>query len=544
MHMRKLYLVLLLAFCATEMRAAVLVPPVLVLSPENRTGKAEYNWIGLSISRYLTEKLLPLLNVAIVNPESRAAGFESIQIPEGRAISHATMIRLASELKALYVFFGSYELTSDGNLQVAIIPFDASKNAIQRATVVKGGLSEIISLENTIGYSLVREYFADPESLRAQILGRDSNVPLEAYEYLVKSLAQADSQRRLQYLDKALAKYPEYTEARFEKAKTLYAKKDFAGVIKQLSASPSAEYADRFNFLQGMAYQSLGDPIRAAAVFSGLVGKPTLSGAALNNLAVAVAAQGNTDLAAFYLQNAIQADRLDPNFRFNLGVVRMRAGAKDEALSAFAEASRMNPSDWQSQFLLADLLAKSGRADESKTVRELALTYAPQRPPELKDLAVLRLVPIPQGGPAAAEPLPPAASRDEVVRFHLNRGTDFCRRGMWLEATSELKRVLYLNPYNGEARYLLASAYLNLGDLDHAVVEAKMSLWNNETAAAHALLARILSRLGRAAESRQEAERALELDPSNAEARSLLSGVQSSRGGALRPVGSRDDAAA
>ncbi len=520
-------MLIVLTLFAASLSAGVLVPPVLVLTPENRTGKAEFNWIGLSFSIYLSEKLLPLLNVASIPPEARAAGFESIDIPESGAISHATMIRLASELKALYVLSGYYELTTDGNLQITIIPFDTANNSMGHATSVKSKLGEIISMENTIGYNIVKEYFADPDSLKAKILGRDAGVPLEAYEYFIKSFGYSDSQKRLYYLSKATTAFPGYAEAVFERAKILYAKRDFADVIKLLS-SPPLDFADNFAFLQGMAYYSSGDLTQAAAIFTDLIAKPSLSCPAMNNLAAAFSEQNNQQQAAFYLLNAIQLDGSNPALRFNFGIVKQRAGAKDEAISAYKDAARLDPNDWQAQYILADLLAQAGLKEEAQAVHSLAISHAPQHLPDIKDMLRPRLLPIPHGGIPPDETLPSTASRDEVIRFHLERGFDYCRRSLWIEATEELKKVLYLDPYHGEARYMLAKAYFGVGDLDHAMIEAKMSLWSSETAAAHVLLAKILNRLGRQQESQHEAERALELDPSNADVRALLPMKESS----------------
>lgn len=519
--MKRVLVLALLLTAPQALIAAILVPPVLVLPAENRTGKLDYEWIGTSVARYLSSKLLPMLDVAVISPERQAAAFESIDIPASRALTRATMIRLSGELKASFVIFGSYELRGDGDLQVTVTMLDDLHMTMGKSIAVKGKLNELISIENTIGYSVVREYFADAERLRTQILSRDISIPFDAYEYFIKSFAVGDPAKRLSYLQKAIALYPAYGEAVLEEAEILYARGDAAAVIKLL-ANPSPEYADQYGFLRGMAYFSMRDFPHAATAFTALVGKPALSEAALNNLAASCSENGGQDQAAFYLKRALPLASAASTLYFNLGVVNERAGQLDAAIAGFKEVARRNPADWQAQVLLADILTQRGLKEEAQAIEAVAAQRASaQHIPSPAELLKTRLLPLPEATDTFVGETPPAASRAEVIGFHLSRGTAYCEKEMWVEATDELRRVLYLDPYDGQARYLLARSYLELGDLNRALTEAKMSLWSDETPSAHILLSRILTQLGRKEEAQAEAQRALKIDPNNAEARAL-----------------------
>ncbi len=518
--MRYLLVVVLLIAGALRGAAATLVPPVLVLVPENRTGRLEHDWIGISVSRYLSTKLLPMLDVASITPDRRMAGFETMAIPANRAVTRATMLKVAAELKASFVLFGSYETRADGDLQVTVTPLDAVHMTIGKAISVKGKPEELISIENTIGYGLVKEYFTDPDRLRSQILGRDAGVPVAAYEALARSFGITDQEKRLYWLRKAVAARAGYSEAVLEQAQILYMRGDYGAVIKLLS-SPTAEYADKFSFLRGMACYSSRDFAQASEQFATLANKPSFSEAALNNLAATRSEQGDQEQAAFHLKSALPQAVSAASLYFNLGVVSQRAGLTEAAIAAFKESARRDPDDWQAQTLLAHLLAQNGQREESLAVVAIAAKRMPQHPSDPETLLRPRLRPLPEGGESVPREVPPAAARAEVIGFHLERGRILCEKQMWTEAVGELRKVLYLDPYDGNARYLLARAYLGTGDLEHALIEAKMSLWSKESAAAHMLLAQILNQMGRHDEARGEAMRVLQIEPENAEARAF-----------------------
>lgn len=504
--------------------AESLTPPVVVFNPENRTGKLEYAWIGPSVSRYLAVRLLPALGVHAVSLDAREAAFESIDIPDSSAISRATMLRVAETVGAGSILYGAYQLTEAGDLQVSITPIDAAHKTVGRSFSVKGKPEELIFIENTIGYSLAQEYTADAEDLKARLLERDAQVPVTAYEYFIKGLAQEDIEKRIAYVRKATAAAPAFSDAQLELARLLYGRRDLAGALTALR-NPSPEFADRFEFMRGLVLLSNGDTERAATAFTGLIGKPGLTWAALNNLAAVCSATGDNERASFYLENAIGQAPQAGALHFNFGVVSHRAGRTQRAVEALKEAARIDPTDWAAQLLLSDLLNQSGLLAESQEIRTLALKHAPSKLPELSRLADLRVIQLPDALQPPAFGIRPAASRREVLEFHLGRAEEYGSRERWSEAIAELKKVLYLDPYNATARHLLARSYFGTRDLERALIEVRMAIWSRDSAESRVLLARILSGLGQKAEAESEARRALELDPANLEARQILENV-------------------
>ena len=116
------------------------------------------------------------------------------------------------------------------------------------------------------------------------------------------------------------------------------------------------------------------------------------------------------------------------------------------------------------------------------------------------------------------------AQRDqrETAAFHLDQGRALFDAERDREATSELRRAIYLAPYEDLPHILLGKIYLRGGRLTEAIDEFKVAIWCRETADARVALAGALLESGDKDAAKREAERALVLDPSSAEAKAIL----------------------
>ena len=86
----------------------------------------------------------------------------------------------------------------------------------------------------------------------------------------------------------------------------------------------------------------------------------------------------------------------------------------------------------------------------------------------------------------------------------------------------ELNHALYLSPYLADAHFLLGRIHLRNGRVHDAIDAFKIVLWSAETADAHAALGEAYRQARDPAAARAEAERALAMDPSSADAKALL----------------------
>ena len=91
---------------------------------------------------------------------------------------------------------------------------------------------------------------------------------------------------------------------------------------------------------------------------------------------------------------------------------------------------------------------------------------------------------------------------------------------------SELRRAVYLSPYEAQAHLLIGRIHLRAGRPAEAIDALKISIWSADTATARVALGEAYLKTGDPAAARREVERALALDPSSADAKKLQAEIR------------------
>jgi tetratricopeptide (TPR) repeat protein len=117
----------------------------------------------------------------------------------------------------------------------------------------------------------------------------------------------------------------------------------------------------------------------------------------------------------------------------------------------------------------------------------------------------------------------------ELAQFHLDRGRRLYEAEQDREAMDELRRAIFLSPYEADAHLLLGRIHLRGGRPAEAVAALKISIWSRDSAAARTALADAYLRLKDLPNAKLHAQKAVALDPSSADARTLLEKIE--RGG-------------
>jgi Flp pilus assembly protein TadD len=241
-----------------------------------------------------------------------------------------------------------------------------------------------------------------------------------------------------------------------------------------------------------------------------------------------------TGRATFYFNQAMKLDQDDPDYYFNLGYAYWAEKDPQSAIFWLREAVRRNPADGEAHAVLAAALQTTGAtaeaAREQELAQQLSSVYAEwlKKPPGGE--------PIPRGlerVKAAHEvstllrvdsPIATTSQREqkELAAFHLDRGRRLFGQGNNTEAIAELRRALYLSPYEAEAHLLLGRIYLRSGQTTAAIDAFKISLWSRDSADGQIALAEAYIQSKDQAGARAALERALVLDPASAEAKELL----------------------
>jgi Tfp pilus assembly protein PilF len=203
------------------------------------------------------------------------------------------------------------------------------------------------------------------------------------------------------------------------------------------------------------------------------------------------------------------------------------------------EALRRNPADADAHYVLAAALQASGSTVEAAREKELARQLS-SRYEELERRAAADRLPVPTGlervrsepetaaGARPEQAIVNSAQREqrELATFHLDRGRRLYEREEDREAMIELRRAVYLSPYEAQAHLLIGRIHLRGGRPPQAVDALKISIWSEDSAAARVALAEAYLKLKNNAAARTEIERALVLDPGSAEAKRLLAEMQ------------------
>jgi tetratricopeptide (TPR) repeat protein len=241
----------------------------------------------------------------------------------------------------------------------------------------------------------------------------------------------------------------------------------------------------------------------------------------VNNLGVARLREDDAARASTAFERAVELEPDEPLYLFNLGWISWRAGKGSEALRWFREAVRLDPEDAEAHLFLSAAAAAQALPDESNEERELALALSP----ELADVDASTVEALER----VANRLPPTTTLvrippvttesmyEKLVQARARRA-----EGRLEDAIRELQRLLYMEPHLLEARMELAETYSEAGELNKAVGEFRILLWDQESSEVHLRLAETYLKMDDHQKANLHAERALELDPRSQEAHQLL----------------------
>ena len=87
---------------------------------------------------------------------------------------------------------------------------------------------------------------------------------------------------------------------------------------------------------------------------------------------------------------------------------------------------------------------------------------------------------------------------------------------------TELQRAVFLSPYEAEAHLLIGRIHLRGGRPREAIDALKISIWSQDTVAAHIALGEAYLGVKDAANARAQAQKALAMDPASTDAKALL----------------------
>ena len=530
----------------------------LVFPFENAGSSPRLDWLSEGLEE-LTIQRLAAAGEQVYSHAGRASEMDRNGFPAAAKFSRASMLRIAQELDADFVIFGSF--TSDGkDLAVESRILRVSPTALLPPLRESGSLDSLMDLHMRLLWRLLTANDkAYPRSLN-EFSKAQRPLRLDAFEHYTRGLLAADDDVRVRELRESARLEPEWPDPDFALGEAYFVRRDCASALAWLAKVPKAhERYVEAEFTTGVCHLLLNQPDRAEEVFVSLQNiarSKSKSGGddaaavsiadlpeVLNDLGIARARQGKAAEAQKDLLRAAELDPDEDDYSFNLGLLALRAGDFANAAGYFREASEREADNAEDRAFLVLALEKAGKKEEADQERESAgEALGPNALPIVRldakgdsiarldriktelDITAMRFeIESPQVHANAA------ASESETPAAHIRRGRQELSAGRMDTAEKEFRAALAAEPGNASAHRSLAEIDRRRGKLDEAVKELQASLQSRDSAVVRTTLARIYLEQKKNALARAEVERALKLAPNYGEAKQLLEHLQNAK---------------
>src|SRR6266852_1079041 len=303
----------------------------------------------------------------------RTTEMERNGLPFSAKLSRASMLRVAQDLDADFVVFGSF--TSNGkSLTIDSRILRTDPLALLPSVRETGPLDSLMEMQSKVVWRLLSETDKAYRPALAEFSKAQRSLRLDAFEHYIRGLLANEDEPRLRELREASRLEPSWPDPYFALAETYFIRNDCATALSFLAHVPPAH--DRYVealFSMGVCRLQMNQPERGEEVFTSL--QTALRGAAKNesqagasggeipemrnNVAGARARQGKTSPAQAALRPAPDLDPDEDDYPFNLGLLAMQTGDFAAAAAAFREASERKPDNPEDRVLLVQSLEKA-----------------------------------------------------------------------------------------------------------------------------------------------------------------------------------------
>ena len=514
---------------------------ILVVPFENTQREARLTWLGEASAMLLAEEL-NARGLRAITRDERVDAFEQLHLPVAASLSHATVIKVGQLVGASEVIAGSFSLKGD-ELTVAAHSIRMDVGRLQPPVAEHAPLKDFFAIYQRIAQRLAMG--------AARIGPAPVQPPPGAFESYIKGLLAESAATQAAFLETAVNEFPAFDQARLALWDVRYEQGDHASALAAVKpVAAGSPLAARAQLRAGISQLESKDFAGASTTFTKLVEPKILQTTApppahlapvLNNLGIVQLRRGasaDAGSATYYLTRAADADPEAADYQFNLGYAYLLDRNHKAALYWLREAVRRDVTDADAHYLLALALQAEGSgveaAREKDLARQLSSHYeeAERAGRDRQDVPTglerLRTDLDPPQTVRTTQAISNSAQRGqrELATFHLDRGRQLFDQEQDREALLELKRAIYLSPYEASAHLLIGRIHLRAGRPADAVEALKISIWSEDSAPAHVVLARAYLSMKNSPAARTELQKALKLDPASSEARQLLDTIK------------------
>jgi tetratricopeptide (TPR) repeat protein len=534
------------------------VDTILVFPFENTSQRPEYNWVGESFSEMLSE-LLDRSDLSSIRPDERGLAYEREGLPPTTVLTRATSIKVGERAGADLVVVGTYRV--DGEKDKETVTVTARLVDIREGRIIgkefnRGGLlKDLQELQGEIAFEILKQRSPALPLSRGEVVGEATRVPTSAFADYMKAVTTADRQNKVLFLARAIEEYGksskgQYTQAIFELGRISYLDGKWDDAIKLLSRIDEKypRYGEAAFYL-GVSYANSRKLDDAVKVFTDLVPRMPLY-EVYNNAGVVYLRAGRLDDAIIYLKPAAEAATRDVDVQFNYGYALWLkndfAGAAKQMQRivgrspADGEAIRFGPQDGEAFYILAKASERAGDAKGAASALDQAKRYLPsfaqwETKRQIPDVARMKsrfskagLIRLRKDQRQSDAASPSAAAADPTaVADQMARARDLFGESRDREALDVLARVLQVSPDNAEAHLLRGRVFERTGEYDRAVEALKAAtFWDPKSLVANVSLGRIYTFRNDCANAQASMRKALQIDPTNADALALKRTVE------------------
>lgn len=507
---------------------------ILVMPFDNPGREPRLHWIAEAASLLIADEL-NARGVAAIRRGERVRAFEQLHLPNAATLSRATVVKVGQLVAASEVIVGSVRLQNEElTIEAHSIRIDVGR--LQPHVTERGPLPEVVTLFDRLVSKLAGAATARPD--------RSPRPPLDAFEAYVKGLMAESAVTRATFLESAIRIHPEYDRAHLALWHVRHDQADHAAALAAArGVADSSPLARRARFFASISLLELKRLDEALDGFAATIeGAPApFAAAAFNNMGVVQLRRfGNVARGqpTYFLTKAADADPGDADILFNLGYAYVLERNHQGAIYWLREGVRRDPGDAEAHYLLSVALQGLGSSVEAAREKELARQLssrvaefdkraAEERGPAPRGMERLREDPESRINLRPEQSIVSSAQRDQrdLAAFHLEGGRRLFQREEDREALVELRRAVYLSPYEAEAHLLIGRIHLRAGRPGEAIDALKISIWSADTAPARIALAEAYAKQQNNSAARIELERALALDPESVEAKRLLAAL-------------------
>jgi tetratricopeptide (TPR) repeat protein/TolB-like protein len=530
--MRTVLQLFLLLVGSWQIAVASEVHAVLVFPFENRSTRADLNWVSESFAETISSRLSGP-DFYVLNRAERDVACGQLGIPSDSPLTVASEYKVAQTLGADWVVFGRFNVEGAGLTATARL-LDLRKLKLSPPIAATGELSELVDLQTRLVWLL--EAAHDPHftvGTEEDFSRKFPEVRLDAFENYIRGVLATDDPSRIHFFEESDRLNSSDHRAAFALGRFYFDQKDYANSAKWLKKlNPGdARYLESLFFF-GVDEYFLGHYPSSKTAFE-KIGREIPLNEVANNAGVLAARAGEDEQSLEEFERAHAGDPTDPDYCFNRGVALWNLRRYNAAANSLEEDIRLKDDDSDAHTLLAVVLEKQGDAAGERAQVEwlnqhqMGLEAHPSRDmlpqPRLKknfDERAFLLLSLAVHN--ALEERLAGLPADQHAAFHKSHGKTLVGEGRLAEAERELAEATSLIPGDSEAHLSLAEILEAESKPQEAVVEFQAALKLQDSFAGHLGLARAYLALNRRDQARQEGEAALKLNPDNREAQEVV----------------------